>query len=87
MTFVSELPALKPMTVSHGRHPSSVPRNVVQTKGTSRTTDPRSVLVAVYFGGKMAGTRFHLGKTAKSDCVETGLDQVRCQLTGAGFAC
>ena len=35
----------------------------------------------------MAGTRFHEENTAKSDCVETGIDHVRCKLTGAGFAC
>ena len=32
-------------------------------------------------GIKMAGTRAH-EKTAKSDCVETGMDHVRCELTG-----
>ena len=32
----------------------------------------------------MAGTNFH-EKTAESDCVETGIDHDRCEVTDAGF--
>ena len=30
---------------------------------------------------------FSLGKTEKTDCVDSGTDHVRCELIGAGFAC
>ena len=33
----------------------------------------------------MAGTNFHEEKTAESDCVETGVDHDRCEVTDAGF--
>ena len=36
-------------------------------------------------GGKTAGTRFHAEKQKKLTVFETGIDHVRCELTGAGF--